>query len=125
MRSILKACNMPILKTALFSAFAFSLTVLAPTMLHADSIITYDLVPDAGSAFGGTVTITLASPVATSGQVDYTMSTGLENVVFDIDNQQFTLSPATGNTLVRFLDGQLNDITFSEEIGSSPDRFSL
>jgi PEP-CTERM motif len=123
MRSILKVSK-PFAKAALVSAFAFSLAVLAP-MLHADTILTYDLIPDSGSSFGGTVTITLADPVATTGQVDYTTSTGLDSLVFNIDNQQFTLANAVGNTLVRFLNGQLNDITFSEQIGSPADPFSL
>ncbi len=46
-------------------------------------------------------------------------------LTFSIDGQTFMLAEAAGSTLVRFQDGVLNDITFSEQIGSSPYRFSL
>jgi hypothetical protein len=109
------------------SILVIAATTLAPSTLHA-STITYNLVliPQAGSLYGGTGTITLNAAPSASGISDYTASKGtLDNLTFTLDNQTFTLAGATGNTLVRFLNGQLNDITFAETIGKSPNRFTL
>jgi hypothetical protein len=114
------------LKTALVTACASILAVFAPTALHADTITyTLTLTPDAHNPYGGTGTITLDTAPGSTGQVDYTPGHGLENVTFSIDGQNFDLSGATGTTLVRFLNGELNDITFAETIGNTPDRFTL
>ncbi|HUZ93453.1 MAG TPA: PEP-CTERM sorting domain-containing protein [Edaphobacter sp.] len=116
-----------ILKAALFTLCAAVLTLVVPATLHA-SPITYNLTltPGAGSPYGGTGTITLNSAVPSTGQVDYTQANGgLLDVTFNIDGQNFSLAGATGTTLVRFYDGQINDITFSETIGTTPERFTL
>ncbi|HZY62691.1 MAG TPA: PEP-CTERM sorting domain-containing protein [Edaphobacter sp.] len=105
---------------------AFLITV-APSALHASSI-TYNLTltPGAGSLYGGTGSITLNAAPSTSGNSDYTQANGgLLDLSFNIDGQTFTLSGATGSTLVRFLNGDLNDITFAETIGTTPYRFTL
>lgn len=115
-----------LVKAALASLCAAVLT-LVPASLHA-APITYNLTltPGAGSLYGGTGTITLNSAVPSTGQVDYTQANGgLLDVTFDIDGQNFSLAGATGTTLVRFYNGQLNDITFAETIGTSPERFTL
>jgi hypothetical protein len=63
---------------------------------------------------------------STTGISDYTVSAGnLYDLVFNIGGQTFTLADATGNILVRFLNGELNDITFAETLGNTPDRFTL
>jgi hypothetical protein len=114
-------------KAALLISCAALLALLAPASMHASSI-TYNLTltPNAGNPFGGTGTITLKSAVPSSGQVDYTQANGgLVDVTFSIDGQNFSLAGATGKTLVRFLNGELNDITFAESIGSTPERFTL
>lgn len=120
MHSFLNPGKFTLSKAALFAI------ALAPISLHATPI-TYSLTltPGAGSLYGGTGSITFEDAPATSGISDYTVSNGtLENLNFTIDNQTFTLAGATGNTLVRFLNGQLNDITFAETFGGS-NRFTL
>ena len=115
------------IKVAIIAACAAVLTVLVPATLHA-SPITYDvtLTPGAGSLYGGTGTITLDSAPASAGLTDYTQANGkLIDLTFTVDGQNFTLGAATGTTLVRFLDGNLNDITFAETIGTTPNRFTL
>lgn len=116
-----------LLKAAFATLCVAALTLVVPASLHA-SPITYNLTltPSAGSPYGGTGTITLNSAVPSTGQVDYTQANGgLLDVTFNIDGQNFTLAGATGTTLVRFLDGQLNDVTFAETIGTTPERFTL
>jgi hypothetical protein len=116
-----------IIKAAFLTLCAAVLTLVVPATLHA-SPITYNLTltPGTNSLYGGTGTITLNSAVPSTGQVDYTQANGgLVDVTFNIDGQNFSLAGATGNTLVRFLDGQLNDVTFAETIGSTPERFTL
>lgn len=113
------------LKALIFAAFALVLS--APAHLLADTV-TYNLTltPSAGSLYGGTGSITLDGAPLTSGISDYTVSNGkLLDVSFQIDGQTFDLAGADGNTLVRFLNGQLNDITFSEMIGNSPNRYTF
>lgn len=114
-------------KATLLALCAAMFALFVPVALHASSI-TYNLTltPSAGSPFGGTGTITLNSAVPATGQVDYTQANGgLLDVTFNIDGQNFSLAGATGTTLVRFLNGQLNDITFAETIGTTPERFTL
>jgi len=114
-------------KVVLLALFTAVFALFVPAALHA-SPITYNLAltPGAGSPFGGTGTITLNSAVPSTGQVDYTQANGgLLDVTFNIDGQNFSLAGATGTTLVRFLNGQLNDITFAETIGTTPARFTL
>jgi len=114
-------------KAALITLCAAVFALFVPTALHA-SPITYNLTltPGAGSLYGGTGTITLDSAVPSTGQVDYTQANGgLLDVTFSIDGQNFSLAGADGTTLVRFLNGQLNDITFAETIGTTPERFTL
>lgn len=110
-----------------FCVAAFALVLSAPARLLA-APVTYNLIltPSAGSLYGGTGSITFDGAPSASGISDYSVSNGkLIDVAFDIDGQTFTLAGATGDTLVRFLDGQLNDITFSEMIGTSPNRYTL
>lgn len=116
-----------LVKTALLTLCAAVLTLAVPATLHASSM-TYDLtlIPSVGSLYGGTGTITLNSAPVTSGISDYTQANGgLLDVTFAIDGQNFSLAGANGTTLVRFLDGSLNDITFAETIGTTPNRFTL
>jgi PEP-CTERM motif len=116
------------IKAGLITACASLVLVFASTALHA-STITYDLVltPSGSSPYGGTGTLTIEGAPAASGISDYTFANGkLDDVTFTIDGQTFDAKdPGVSGTLVRFLNGTLNDITFSEQIGSTPYRFSL
>jgi hypothetical protein len=115
-----------LLKAVLLASAALLVT-LAPSSLRADSF-TYNLnlTPSAGSTYGGTATFTVTGPAPTSATiVDYTQASGaIQSLVFNIDGQTFDLAHAT-NTLIEFQNGQLWDITFSEQIGSNPYRFAL
>ena len=127
MISLSRPCKSAFVKVALLPVFVALVILLAPATLHA-SPITYNVVltPSAGSLYGGTGSFTVDGAPAASGISDYTKNNGkLQDVTFTIDGQTFTLAGATGNTLVRFLNGSLNDITFSETIGTSPNRFTL
>lgn len=111
----------------LFCVAAIALVLSGPDRLLA-APVTYNvtLTPSAGSLYGGTGSVTFDGAPSDRGISDYSVSNGkLVDVVFNIDGQTFNLSGATGNTLVRFLDGQLNDITFSQMIGTSPNRYTL
>src|ERR1700742_2671062 len=86
---------------------AFALVLSAPAVVFADTV-TYDLTltPSAGSLYGGTGSITLEGAPSATGISDYTVANGnLDNVTFNIAGQTFSLTGATGNTLVRFLNG--------------------
>jgi len=98
-----------------------------PTALHASSI-TYNLVLTGNTAsdFSGTGSFTIASAPVASGVSTYQQSAPatIEALSFVIDGQTFTLAGAS-HTIIQFTNGVLTDITFSEEIGSSPYRFAL
>ncbi|HMH14487.1 MAG TPA: PEP-CTERM sorting domain-containing protein [Edaphobacter sp.] len=115
------------IKAGLFSACASLVLVFGSTAMHA-STITYDiaLTPSAGSPYGGTGSFTIEGAPSATGISDYTVANGkLDALTFSIDGQTFDLAGSTGSTLIRFQNGVLNDITFSEQLGSSPFRFSL
>jgi PEP-CTERM motif len=115
------------IKSGLITACASLVLVLACTAMHA-SPITYSLIltPDAGSAFGGTGTLTLDSAPSLTTESNYTLTTGLDTLTFTIDGQTFNATdPGVTGTLVQFENGVLHDITFSEEKGTSPLRFAL
>ena len=124
---ILSIRSSSFLRSALIAVVA-TLSVLAiPTQLHASTIdYNLTLTPNAGSAYGGTGTLEIASAPVASGISNYTIANGgLLGLTFTIDGQNFTLGGATGTTLVQFLNGSIWDITFAETLGSSPDRFTL
>ncbi|HTH52851.1 MAG TPA: PEP-CTERM sorting domain-containing protein [Edaphobacter sp.] len=113
------------MKKLILSVVALVLSV--PAISLADTV-TYNLTltPNPGSIYGGSGSITLEGAPSATGISDYTVANGkLDDVIFNIGGQTFTLAGATGNSLVRFLDGTLNDITFSETIGNSPYRFTF
>ena len=115
---------MNVLKALVASVFA---PVLSVTPVLANTV-TYNLTltPIAGSLYGGTGSLTVGGVPAANGISDYTVSNGnLYDLAFNIGGQTFTLANATGNVLVRFLNGELNDITFAATTGITPDRFTL
>lgn len=117
-------------RSMLLATGAASIAFLVPVALHATPI-TYNLAltPGHGSRYGGTGSLTIETAPKASGISDYTQANGkLVDLTFTLDtpdNQTFTLSGATGTALVRFLNGQLNDITFAETIGTRRNRFTL
>jgi hypothetical protein len=117
-------CKAASLKICLVTFCA--LVLLQAPKAHADSI-TYDLTltPNSGSLYGGTGVLTLATAPSSSGLTEYTEATGLDGLTFTLDNQTFTLAGSTGTPVVEFLNGSIYDITFAEQIGSSPYRFDL
>jgi len=115
------------IKSSLITACTALALALASAATHA-STITYDLVltPYAGSLFGGTGHFTIESAPAAIGNSDYTVAAGnLDALTFTIDNQTFSLAGSTGTALIRFQNGVLNNITFAQQIGDTPNRFSL
>jgi hypothetical protein len=119
--------NVRIIKSSLLTACAVFALALAPAATHA-STITYDLVltPNAGSLFGGTGHFTIESAPAAIGNSDYTVAAGnLNALTFEINNQTFSLAGSNGTALIRFQNGVLNNITFAQQIGNTPNRFSL
>jgi hypothetical protein len=95
----------------------------APGAAHAS--VTYDLTltDSSNPAYSGTGTITLATAPNPSGLSMY--GTGqYSNLSFTVDNQTFTAPPGTVSA-VEFLSGSFYDITFSETIGTTPNRFTL
>ena len=117
------------IKSGLITACASLVLVLAATAMHA-SPITYDLTltADKGQtiAYSGTGTLTIDSSPSTTTVSTYKQGAGLENLSFTIDGQTFNLTdPGVSKTVVQFLNGVLTDITFSDEIGKSPNRFAM
>jgi hypothetical protein len=127
MISSVRSSSTSFLRLAFIAAIATLIVLLLPTNLHA-SVIDYNLTltPYAGSIYGGTGTLEIASAPVSSGVSNYTIADGgLLGLTFSIDDQNFTLGGGTGTTLVQFVNGSLWDITFAETLGSSPDRFTL
>jgi hypothetical protein len=122
-----KARTNKFIKSSLLTVCSALILASAATAMHASSI-TYDLIltPSQGSNYGGTGTLTIEGAPAASGNSDYSVANGkLDALTFNIDGQTFTLAGGLGTTIVRFQNGVLNDITFAEQIGDTPNRFSL
>jgi hypothetical protein len=82
------------------------------------------LTPTSGP-YGGSGTLTIASPPANSGISTFSQADGsLQGLSFTVDNQTFSLSGYPGAT-VEFLNGQLYNIGFAQTVGASPNRFTL
>jgi hypothetical protein len=116
--------NTAFLKTCLVTLSAACLFLLSPAALHADSI-TYNvtLTPNAGSLYGGSGSFTVASAPASSGVTNYSAGQ-IENLSFLIDGQTFTLA-GDSNATIQFVNGSLTDITFAEQVGTTPNRLDL
>ena len=117
--------TLPPVPRPFLSLFAMALPFLALPALHA-STISYDvtLTPTSGP-YGGSGTLTIASPPANSGISTFSQADGsLQGLSFTVDNQTFSLSGYPGAT-VEFLNGQLYNIGFAQTVGASPNRFTL
>ncbi len=105
----------------------FPLVLSAPVTAFADPI-TYNLTltPNEGSLYGGTGTFMIESAPSSTGLSEYSIfNGGLDNLSFVIDGQTFSLDHLLGNAFIVFQNGELYDLTFSEQIGASSNRFSL
>lgn len=114
-----------IVKTASLVIALF--TVMASSALHASSI-TYGLTltPGAGSTIGGSGSFTIDGAPASTGISEYTVALGnLDALSFTLAGQTFSLAGDT-NALVEFLNGNLYDITFAQELnGNTNNRYAL
>lgn len=105
-----------------------SLTVAAMAIALpgvAAAAVTYNLtLTDASNpTYSGTGVLTVDSAASATGLTQYTASQ-VSALSIMIDGQTFTAAPGAVSA-VQFLDGQLGDITFSQEIGASPNRYDL
>lgn len=115
------------LKMTLLLACTALSALVVPATLHATPITyTLTLTPDLYSHWGGTGNLTLASAPTAMGTSIYSQSAGtLLDLSFEIDNQTFTLVENTGDTIARFINGQIDDIVYSSLIGSDRTLFLL
>ena len=115
------------LKTTLLSACAALFALIAPAALRATPInYVLTLTPDLYSHWGGAGILTLANAPSSTGVSVYSHSAGtLQDVSFNIDNQTFTLTENTGDTVARFINGQLDDIVYSALVGGGRTLFLL
>lgn len=101
------------------------LALAAAMMMSASASanVIYDLTLT-GSPYSGSGVLTLNAPVNPSGQQDVLGT--VVSLSFTIDGQTFDY-PGSGAslTVVRFFNGALNDITFAQQIGVSPNRYAL
>ncbi|GGA53172.1 hypothetical protein GCM10011507_00290 [Edaphobacter acidisoli] len=115
------------LKTLFLIACAALVALFAPVTLSATPF-TYalTLTPDLYSSWGGTGVLTLASAPSANGVSVYSERAGtLQDVSFAMDGETFTMAENTGDTIVRFIDGQLDDIVYSALVGSDRTLFML
>jgi hypothetical protein len=112
------------IRTCLVTLSAVCVLMLAPSALHADTF-SYDvtLTPNPGSLYGGSGTFTVDSAPSATGVTNYSASQ-IANLSFLIDGQEFTLAGDSGAT-IQFVNGSLTDITFAEQVGTSPNRLDL
>lgn len=115
------------LKTTLLSACAALFALISPAALHAIPFsYALTLTPDLYSHWGGFGSLTLANAPSISGVSVYSHSAGtLQDASFNIDGQTFTLAENTGDTVARFINGQLDDIVYSALVGGGRTLFLL
>jgi hypothetical protein len=69
--------------------------------------------------------MTLTTAPSASGLTSYT-SSQITALSFTIDGQTFTFGgPGSHLSALEFLNGNLYDVTFAQQVGSSPSRFDL
>jgi hypothetical protein len=124
LRSNKKMPSFAKLRICLVTLSAACLLMLVPSALHA-ATFTYDvtLTPNPGSQFGGSGSFTVDSAPVSSGVTNYGAGQ-IENLSFLIDGQTFTLA-GDSNATIQFVNGTLTDITFAEQVGTSPNRLDL
>jgi PEP-CTERM motif len=112
------------IRTCLVTLSAACLLMLVPALLHADTF-TYNVTlnPNPGSLFGGSGSFTVDSAPVAAGVSNYGAGQ-IQNLSFLIDGQTFTLS-GDPNATIQFVNGTLTDITFAEQVGTSPNRLDL
>ncbi|MGI4755354.1 MAG: PEP-CTERM sorting domain-containing protein [Janthinobacterium lividum] len=101
----------------------FSLASLCLLSLSAHASVTYNLALN-GTPFSGTGAITLATAPTSTGLSNYTAGQ-FSNLFFNIDGQTFSTATGGAVSAVQFLNGSFYDITFSQQLGNTPNRYSL
>ena len=96
--------------------------ITLPSMASAAVVYDLTLTDSSNPTYSGTGVLTLDFAPALSGQTDYSGSQA--SLTITIDGQTFTSSPSN-LSVVQFESGTLNDITFAEQIGTSPNRYDL
>lgn len=95
-----------------------------PAAANATVTYTLTLTDATNPTYSGTGTLTLDAAPSTTGQTDY-FGAQVSELSFTIAGQTFSLAGGGVYSIVRFVNGALNDITFAQEIGASPNRYSL
>ena len=111
--------SMSLLKSLAVAVAAIALPGVAAAAVTFNLTLTDASAP----AYSGTGVLTLAFAPSATGETDYSASQ-VSNLTFTVDGQTFTATPSN-LSVVQFENGQLNDITFGEQIGSSPNRYTL
>lgn len=102
-----------------------AMALVAPGAASAAVVYDLSLTNSSSPAFDGTGTFTLASAPSASGVTSYTASQ-VSGLTFTIGGQTFSQTDAKAQlSVLQFVNGALTDITFADEIGSSPDRYAL
>lgn len=104
---------MPLFRSLMIAAMAVTLPGIASAAVVYDLTLTDALNP----TYSGTGTITLPSTPSLTTQTDYASAP----VTFKIDGETFSGTA----TAIQFLDGAFRNAQFSEQIGTSPNRFDL
>ena len=111
--------GMSLLKSLMVAAMAIALPGAA------SAAVTYNLtLTDASDpTYSGTGVLTVDFAASATGLTQYNAAQ-VSGLSVTIDGQTFTAAPGAVSA-VQFLDGKLRDITFSQEIGASPNRYDL
>jgi hypothetical protein len=92
---------------------------------RADTLYTLTLTDASNPLYSGTGSLSLTSAPSASGVTNYNASQ-VTNLSFTIDGETFAKSDPNGQlSVVQFINGALSDITFSDTLGVSPNRFSI
>ena len=106
-----------------FTSVAALAAMVLPAAAHASVVYNLTLTDAASPTYSGTGSITLATAPVANGLSSYA-SGQYSNLSFTVDGQMFAAPPGTVSA-VQFLNGSFYDITFSEQTGTSPNRYAL
>jgi hypothetical protein len=105
------------------SLMVAAMAVMLPSFASAAVVFDLTLTDASNPAYSGVGQLSLASAPTASGVTNYTAAQ-VSGLTFTVAGQTFTASPGSVSA-VQFLNGALNDITFAQEIGASPNRYAL
>lgn len=102
-----------------------AMAAVLPSAASAAVIYDLTLTSSTSPAFNGTGAFTLASAPSASGVTNYTAAQ-VSGLTFSIGGHTFSQTDANAQlSVLQFVNGALSDITFSDEIGASPNRYAL